>query len=474
MKKMPKQKIRTSGFSGSPYFEAAVKYFITILLIFSGILLQAQSANTDSLQIKKNFTFAATQVIGLNLGVWSVDHYIAKAEWANISISSVKHNIKHGFVFDDSGFLMNQFLHPYHGNLYFNSARTNGFNFWGSAPFSLAGSIMWELFMEIEEPSNNDLFTTTMGGIMLGEITYRISSLILDDTAVGTERIWRELTAGLLNPVRGINRLIGGRTGKINTHSRLEKKPVIGIISFGGNNVGEGLDLQNSTNTPLLKMQFVYGSPFEKDEFRKPFEYFNLHLGINISNQNTISNFFGEALLYGKNFNFQGNLDSIVQDNLIGVFQHFDYLANQVYKVSASAIGGGVISRFPAYEGMVLYTSCHLNGIVLGGSNSAYAEKSGRDYNLGPGFSSKLEGWLVNEKYGELYISYLNYWIYTLSGAAGNETITITNGRIETPLWRNIGLGLEYLYYQRKGVYDNFEDIEAYNNEFRTYISLHF
>lgn len=451
-----------------------MKYLIALLLIFSGILLLAQADNTDSLQIKKNFPFAAAEVIGLNLGVWSVDHYLVQAEWANISIRSVKHNLQHGFVFDDSGFLMNQFLHPYHGNLYFNAARSNGFSFWGSAPFSLAGSTMWELFMEIEEPSNNDLFTTTLGGIMLGEITYRITSLLLDDTVTGAERTWRELGAGLLNPVRGINRLIKGKTRQVNSHSRQAKKPVIGIVSFGGNNVGEGLDLQNSTNTPLLKMQFVYGSPFEKDEFRKPFEYFNLHLGINISKENTISNFFGEALLYGRNFNFQGNLDNLEQDNLIGIYQHFDYLANQVYKVSASALGLGVISRFPAYEGMMLYTSCHLNGIVLGGSNSAYAQKSGRDYNLGPGFSSKLEGWLVNNKYGELYFSYLNYMIYTLSGAEGHETITITNGRIETPLWKNLGLGIEYLFYQRKGVYDNYEDVEAENNELRSYISLHF
>ncbi len=453
-----------------------MKYFLIISLIISVFYLSSEQTFPDSLQDTRNFKYAAGQVIGLNLGVWSVDHYLAQAEWANISVRSVKHNFQHGFVFDESGFLMNQFLHPYHGNLYYNSARTNGFNFWESAPFSLCGSMMWEMFMEIEEPSNNDLFTTTLGGIMLGEITYRLSSLILDDSATGAERTWRELTAGLLNPVRGINRLIKGKTKSRSSGKNHEKKPVIGIMSFGGNNVGEGLDLQNATNTPLLKMQFVYGSPFEKDEFRKPFEYFNLHLGINISNENTISNFFGEALLYGRNFNFQGNLDNVEQDNLIGVFQHFDYLANQIYKVSASAAGLGIISRFPSYNGMVLYTSCHLNGIILGGSNSAYAENSGRDYNLGPGFSSKLEGWLVNKKYGELYFSYLNYWLYTLSGADGQESITITNGRIETPLWKKLGLGLgmEYLYYHRTGQYDNYEDIEAENNEFRTYISLHF
>ncbi len=449
-----------------------MKTVLIILILFLSSPFWAEETIIDTLN-QQDFKFAAMEVISLNLGIWGVDNYIAKAEWANISIRSVKHNLTHGFVFDDSEFLMNQFLHPYHGNLYFNSARSNGFNFWQSAPFALSGSLMWELFMEIEAPSNNDLFTTTLGGIMLGEITYRVSSLILDDSSTGSERTWRELGAGLINPVRGINRLIKGKTKLHCKHHNQRKQAVIGEISFGGNTVGKGLDLTNGTRSPLLKMQFVYGTPFLNEE-RKPFDYFNLHLGINLKGMDVITNFYGEALLYGKNFNFQGNTDEIAQDNLIGAFQHFDYLANDVYKVAASGLGGGVISRFSAYEGMNLFTSCHLSIVVLGGSNSAYAEEAGRDYNLGPGLSGKFEGWLINDKYGEMYISYLQYWLYTLSGADGNETISITNGRIETPISKHFKIGAEYLLYIRKGLYDDYEDITAENNELRTFISYRF
>ncbi|MCK5347362.1 MAG: DUF3943 domain-containing protein, partial [Candidatus Heimdallarchaeota archaeon] len=100
---------------------------ISILICFS--LSWAEESVVDSLD-QKDFTFAAIETFSINMGVWSVDHYLLKAEWANISIESVRHNLSHGFVFDESEFLMNQFLHPYHGNLYFNSARSNGFNFW--------------------------------------------------------------------------------------------------------------------------------------------------------------------------------------------------------------------------------------------------------------------------------------------------------------------------------------------------------
>lgn len=448
-----------------------MKSLFIIVFIAAALNLYSENSIPDSTEVK-NFKFAATEVIGLNLGVWSVDHYIAQEEWANISISSVKKNLETGFVFDDSEFLMNQFLHPYHGNLYFNSARTNGFNFWESAPFAFCGSALWEMFMETEAPSNNDLITTTMGGIMLGEITWRVSSLLLDDSSTGSERVWRELAAGLVNPVRGINRLVTGRSKK-HRKFNYDNQPVTAQISFGGNTVGEGLDINNGKEYPLLKMQFIYGSPFIKEE-RKPFDYFNLHLGLNLKGSNTITNFYGEALLMGKNIQFKGNTSDMVQDNLIGAFQHFDYLANDVYKIAANGAGGGIISRFSAYEGMDMFTSCHFSGIILGGSNSAYAEISGRDHNLGPGISTKFEAWLVNNKYGEMYLSYMNYWIYTVSGADGSESIEITNGRIETPINKKFKIGLEYLYYSREGLYDDFENIKAQNNELRSYISYRF
>lgn len=453
-----------------------MKFFLAVIFLLSitNLISIEQESFADSIDIKRNYKLAITEVVGIDLGVWSMDRYAFKQDWAKISIKSVKHNFASGFVFDDSDFLMNQFLHPYNGNLYFNTARSNGFSFWGSAPFAFTGSMIWELFMEIEEPSNNDLITTTLGGMMLGEITYRVSSLLLDDSASGADRTLREIGAAIVNPVRGINRLIKGQYRYVSKHNMQERYPVTGIISFGGNNVGEGMNLENGTRVPLLKVQFIYGSPFLKDEFRKPFEYFNMHLGVNFSKENTIGNFFGQALLYGKNFNFQGNLDDVQQDNLVGAFQHFDYLSNVTYEIAASGFGGGVISRFFAYEGMELFTSAHIYGIVLGGSNSAYAEEAGRDYNLGPGFSTKLESWLINQKYGEFYLGYLNYFLYTLSGADGSEQITITNARIETPIYNQFRIGIEYLYYSRNGVYDDYEDITANNNELRSFISYRF
>ena len=72
---------------------------------------------------------------------------------------------------------------------------------------------MWEFFMENEPPSINDMLATTFGGIELGEITYRLSDLFIDNRSSGAERVGREVLAGILSPVRAFNRIIQEKPG---------------------------------------------------------------------------------------------------------------------------------------------------------------------------------------------------------------------------------------------------------------------
>lgn len=136
-----------------------------------------------------------------------------KEDWAYINGHTIKSNFKKGPVWDTDQFTTNLFSHPYHGSLYFNAARSNGMNFWQSAPFAAGGSLMWEFFMENEPPSINDMLATTFGGIELGEITYRLSDLFIDNRSSGAERVGREVLAGILSPVRAFNRIIQEKPG---------------------------------------------------------------------------------------------------------------------------------------------------------------------------------------------------------------------------------------------------------------------
>ncbi|MCI0473452.1 MAG: DUF3943 domain-containing protein, partial [Ignavibacteria bacterium] len=226
----------------------------------------------STFKVKKkwsNYVIPFFEVIGLNGFIWALDRYIGDAPWAYISMESVKSNFNHAFVWDADNFKTNVFMHPYHGNTYFNFARSSGLTFWESAPYVLQGSFMWEFFMEINHPSINDLINTTIGGIALGEMTYRLSSLVIDERKSGGERVWRELVAFLIAPTRGVNRFLYGDMTKIRSKSRYEIEPISGMLTIGPTYFFEAGKAYNGNGNINMKLDLFYGNPY-LNKSRKP------------------------------------------------------------------------------------------------------------------------------------------------------------------------------------------------------------
>ena len=185
----------------------------------SETVLAQSSASASSMGVEcpecnppKKFLPAFGELMAVQLIPWSVNHFARDAEWADISPETWWTNMSNPWLWDNNKFLNNQFSHPYHGSLYFNAGRANGYNFWESSLFAGGGSLMWELYGEAWAPSPNDWFNTTLGGIALGEMLWRVSSLALDNESSGSERTWREIGGAALNPVRGFSRLVNGQT----------------------------------------------------------------------------------------------------------------------------------------------------------------------------------------------------------------------------------------------------------------------
>ena len=86
--------------------------------------------NRFALPEKRNMVRTISMITALNAFVNRWDTWVLNEEFSRISFHSIGHNFEHAFVWDNDNFNTNLFAHPYHGNLYFNSARTNGYNFW--------------------------------------------------------------------------------------------------------------------------------------------------------------------------------------------------------------------------------------------------------------------------------------------------------------------------------------------------------
>ncbi|MDR1129724.1 MAG: DUF3943 domain-containing protein, partial [Prevotellaceae bacterium] len=217
---------------------------------------------------KRTALKAAVEVVGINLGVWTFDRYVIASDAVyNIDLNTMKRNFRQGFVWDNDQFSTNLLGHPYHGGLYFNAARSSGMNFGQSFPYSLAGSLMWEYCMENEPPSINDFISTSIGGAVLGEITFRLSDALIDNSATGLNRFGRELLVTVISPMRGLNRVFSGDAWKIrNRYDEFsEDIPVNFYIATGYRGLAEDSEIRNQLdNGTYIDFRLNHGNLFSE------------------------------------------------------------------------------------------------------------------------------------------------------------------------------------------------------------------
>ena len=418
-------------------------------------------------QNSKNYWLAAAEVFGLNILVWADSRYITHQDWAYISGESIKNNFKKGFTWDGDSFVMNQFLHPFHGSIYYNAARTNGLSFWESAPYAFGGSLMWEYAMEIERPSYNDLMNTTLSGIMLGEITYRLSDIIIDESTVGFERVIRELTASIINPAKGFNRLIQGKLWRHGANNKSHKLSL--ELSLGINSLFIDNNISKSYLYSLTTFDINYGNKFKLSQHKKPFDYIRIHGEMSFTNGDNIFGISASGVLWDKKFRFLNT-----KNNIIAFYKEFDYLENYVYKFSAASATSEATNMAVLGNNIVLQSSVGFSTVFVGGSNSVYSSEVGKNYNLGPGLGMRLILNLKLAKKIEVNFKYRQFWIHILNGLSGDEFIGFHKLGISYLLHKSNSIGMDVIFYERHGVYADYPDIYSSNVSLRVFSKFYF
>lgn len=475
-------------------------FIITLLFTFFSIQIvsgqivpldKKRKYTSDSIRIIKPQPWkAAAEIVGTNISVWGFDRFVLNEDFAKINGQTIKRNLKTFPVWDTDMFSTNLFMHPYHGSLYFNAARSNGMNFWQSIPYTVGGSLMWEFFMEAERPSVNDLFTTTFGGIELGEISYRLSDLFIDDRSSGLERAGREILSGLISPMRGINRLISGDSWRYRPYKgrSFNQVPVDFTINLGARYLAEEENLDNNSTGMNLSLRLDYGDLYEDDYF-SPYEWFNLRFGLDfLSEQPMISQVNAIAALWGKKIWSKDG-----KRLTAGVFQHFNYYDSKLvlgengestspYRISeAAAIGGGLIYQKKSHSinPVDIYAEIHANAVLLGASTSDYFRVDNRDYNMGSGYSVKNSIGITYNKRWSLIMHTENYHIFTwkgyepdidwetidpltlnVQGDKGNARLTVFAVNLMYTSPKNWNVLLSSRQFFRRTYYSYFEDVE--------------
>lgn len=424
-------------------------FVMGILFVGNGIGLADEKIDEKKAVSTKNYLKASLELFGVNAVAWIYDWYIQKFGWANVSLDSIRKNVKNGYIWGNNSFSCDQLEHPYHGSMYFASGRVNGFNFWESTVFPFLGSFMWEVLLENNRPSTADGIMTSGGGILLGEPLFRIANdLVIDEGSSGLERIFREISAFIVNPVLGFDRLITGKSFKKEGETVNHLYDLSIPIGISGRNF-------------MAEIQLEYKDALEKDVI-KPYDYFTFDLKTKwnkrgLSDREVVTS----GILAGK---------KIKKDLLMGIFGAFDYIDyfDAKGKMSAMGIGPGLIGNFNFGSGLFLNNLVATYGI-WGGTTSSFALKYGGDFfdqrgekyeygrngnswHLGPGILIKTGIEFGKTRFGSIKTTFSHYWLHSIF-VDTSESLSILSFDVKYDLMSKIQANAGYDLFLRNARY---------------------
>jgi hypothetical protein len=475
------------------------KFFKKIVYFFVLSIGVSDQVNCQALQLKQitipdtvyNRSAIKTSVglISLHLSIWA-GLRLVKKPFAYISLETIRHNFKTGFMWDNDGFETNMWDHPMQGNFNFNIARYNGYNHWQSYIYNFGGSLFWEMFLENEPPSLNDQISTVVGGQAIGEVTYRISDCIMTPYKRSFKRVSSELANTVLVPTETIRRIINGdiwqvKKAKYNPDSEIESVefmmgPCLSsiITQTDGNKINPKITLNFNT---------IYNDPFITS-IKDPFDHFTLKTSINLTSDHLIINKLNiEGLIFTK----RKAIDS-KNKILYGIVQHYDYYVSDSidikgheipYKFSAPASYGLTIKHQYQTEKLSTISEIHTNAILIGAGITDHYNLNHRNYNFGPGYSYKIRTTTVFKELVKFYAEFMSFRIftpkgyipntevnddnfYTFQGDIGNSMFNILNAGIEFNLIKRLILHLDTMHSFRKNIYKYYPEVYQADNEF--------
>lgn len=408
----------------------------------------AEKTPTDTTE-KKYFRRAAGELMLAEITPWVIDEYIRNVDYTKISWHTVKYNINPAhWEWDGDGFTTNQFGHPYHGSFYFNAFRTNGYNFWQSSFSTCIGSYLWETFAENQPPAPNDFINTSFGGIVLGEMVFRLSNRMVNNRNSIRNRKTNEVLALLVNPINGLNRILDKKWGRPVKKAEADTTPLniefdMGARKFRANNINNNFGL-------FGRAKITYGSIF--NNYKRPFGFIsiNVEAGMDDSSMVNIASIYGS--LYGWKIK-----NSKRDKHMALLTANYDFIRNEAFFYSGQSIRLSLNSHIKPVSNVSLGTSIS-GGLVLLAAVPVEHDYKGRYYNycVGTGFNGSISVGIADHFFCN--INYRGGWLKTVNGNASYYFLHTVNAEFRYLLLNGISIAAEPGYYSLRGNYKDFND----------------
>lgn len=385
-----------------------------------------------------------------------------------VSMATIEENLKNGFEWDDNSFSANNFRHPYQGAQYFGAARSSHYDFWQASMWSFFGAWLFEYAGEAHHPSYNDWVNTAVGGIGLGEPLFRLQNMVLDNTATGSSRAWRELGGFFVLPLAGFNRLVTGAAFEPHQNPPDDKPDHFGgHFDIGTRTLSEEYIWNEARTRLYFDFKLRYGNPFEP--VKKPYDAFTFRAQLVANNKP-----HGVARLQSRGVLASGIVhESDETQHILSADQFYDYVDNEAYVFGGQSIAASFYSRFFKQRDFEARTGINLFAIVMGANKSDYFNISGREYDYGPGAGYNFLVQFARRGRNVVQISHAGFFVHSVNGTRAEHYNRITQIRLDWTLRDYLGFGVDYVLYESDSYYKDYDDIRTRAPEFKLFLSWH-
>lgn len=402
---------------------------------------------------EKNFFRAGIEWFSVQAIPASFNRFIRKDPYSYISFSNfIDHQRLSAWDWDDNQFTTNQIDHPYHGQLYFNAFRSNGFNFYQSSAATVLGSYIWETAGETQHPSINDFVNTTFGGIVLGEMSHRVSRNILSRNKYSHNRIGNEIVALLVNPISGLNRLLDGKWGKpVEEYYVLDSSIINAEFDVGYRrfDAKEGDFLIKGKNSLYSRLRFRYSNG--NHNFKRPFDQFAVNLEVGNGDSTFINAINVHALVSGAEF-----FKSKSGQHFGTLNAYYDFYNNDAFFYGAQSLVYNWNSEFTYKRNNRLNLSIGAGAVLLAAVPDPYLlYGQSRNYNYGSGVSYRFKGELSFLNRLLISADYNGGAFYTISGTDSYYILHALSMEGSLRIFKRFSINVASGYFALQGEFKN-------------------
>lgn len=405
---------------------------------------------------KRKFLRATGEVALVQVLPWGYSYYVTQSDFAKISFKSVSRHLKlSSWAWDGDGFTTNQFSHPYHGSLYFNSFRGNDYNLLPASLATLSGSLIWELAGETQSPSFNDLINTTFGGIVLGEMAHRLANKLVNNQSIGFRRQANEIMALLINPMHGFNRILDRKWGKsVGLNREIDSSKMDAEFDLGFRRISTNQNLiTKGSNVLYGRMRFVYEGS-EGD--RKPFDAFSVDVEVGLDDSALVNTLSVYGLLYGKEL---VSRERVKHQAILSA--NYDLFHNSSFFYGGQSVKMNLMSEFKVASSININTTFGLGTVLLAAIPDQYMNnRESRHYDYGSGLSlgAKLSLRVLERiKLGMLYTGGV---VATISGNHSHYALHALSSELSITPLKPFSINISSGYFVVNGDYRDYPDIK--------------